>query len=187
MEYAFNLETGPTSNDGNEDTHFYSPSQWRTVGVKEGTVCTTIAVWCNDGKRSPSCVWYQVGNLIPKLQLYLIAVSNFHPSRSEASRPPEKNHPHSPPNITNPYRNRHYLRNAAWTSHISRESCNLNLASKYKLSASYFLRSCTLYPSFQKSHLSVEHEVALIFITASVWCSCTNIRQHYYLLLSKQE
>lgn len=32
MEYVFNLETGPTSNDGNEDTHFYSPSQWRTSG-----------------------------------------------------------------------------------------------------------------------------------------------------------
>lgn len=91
MEYAFNLETGPTSNDGNEDIHFYSPSQWRTVGVSEGTVCTTtIAVWCNDGKRSPSCVWYQIGNLIPKLQLYLIAVSSFHPSRSEASKPPEQ-------------------------------------------------------------------------------------------------
>lgn len=170
------------------------PSE-KPVGVNEGTICTTtIAVWCNDGKRSPSCVWYQVGILIPKIQLYLIAlldtalldrVSSFHLGRSEVSRPPEQ--------IIQtllPISQIHTETDTAWGMQLEHHTCHRNpLNSSIQIqaqivSASYFLRSCTQYPGLQKCHLSVKHEVGLIFLRAG-WCNCTNIRQHYYLFLSK--
>lgn len=162
------------------------PSE-KPVGVNEGTICTTtIAVWCNDGRRSPSCVWYQVGILIPKNTALLDSwVSSFHPSRSEVSRPPEQI-------IQTLLPISQIHTDTAWGMQLEHHTCHRNpLNSSIQIqaqivSASYFLRSCTQYPGLQKCHLSVKHEVGLIFLRAG-WCNCTNIRQHYYLFLSKQE
>lgn len=161
------------------------------VGVNEGTICTTtIAVWCNDGKRSPACVWYQAGILIPKVQLYLIAESpalilagQRHPDPLDKSSRLSSQHHKSTQKETLP---------EECSLNITYLMCDVQLNSSIqieaqKVSASYFLWSCTQYPGLQKCHLSVKHKVGLIFLRASGWCSCTNIRQHYYLLFSKQE
>lgn len=187
MEYGFNLETGPTSNDGNEDTHFYSPSQWKTSGCK----------WGNYLYYNNCCLmqWWQEITILclipsrdshPKNTALLDSwVSSFHLGRSEVSRPPEQ--------IIQtllPISQIHTETDTAWGMQLEHHTCHRNpLNSSIQIqaqivSASYFLRSCTQYPGLQKCHLSVKHEVGLIFLRAG-WCNCTNIRQHYYLFISK--
>lgn len=164
------------------------PSE-KPVGANEGTICTTtIAVWCNDGKRSPSCVLCLIPSRDshPKNTALLDSwVSSFHLGRSEVSRPPEQ--------IIQtllPISQIHTETDTAWGMQLEHHTCHRNpLNSSIQIqaqivSASYFLRSCTQYPCLQKCHLSVKHEVGLIFLRAG-WCNCTNIRQHYYLFLSK--
>lgn len=149
------------------------------VGVNEGTVCTaTIAVWRNDGKRSPACVWYQAGILIPKVQLYLIAESpalilagQRHPDPLDKSSRLSSQHHKSTQKQTLP---------EECSLNITYLMCDVQLNSSIQIeaqivSASYFLWSCTQYLGLQKCHLSVKHKVGLIFLRASGWCSCVKI------------